>query len=237
MRWTAEANWPTFLTHYVLPTVLLITGAAITLVAQALWRWLSRPRLRVCFKENDERFVLPTRENSTEVRYVRVLITNRKGRIARNCRVHLVGWEEEKNGQWEPTKPRYSDCVPLNWSYEPQLRAVDILARTWRFTDVLSTRKGWHQFRIETAHFPNYCQPLLDRQNRFRFTIQVTAEEASPQHLALEFKWNGVWNNFKVKSLGPVCLHAHYENEMVQAYWRCLRSRWEWLKNSLKKLP
>jgi hypothetical protein len=182
-----------------------------TLGVQALARHKTRPRLRVDFRENDERFVLRTHEGiltepfpRADACFLRIRVSNAGRRTAKDCRVHLVNWERWDRDRWAPTNPRYCDSIPLKWSYETDavaLAGVDIPPGTWRFADVLSARQGSQQFRVETPTFPTYCEPLLESGDRLRFTIQVSAEDAPPRRAAIEFTWSGHWGMLKAKSL------------------------------------
>lgn len=227
-----------------------------TLGVQAFVRHWTAPRLRVEFREDDECFLLRTQEVGrqgfprSDARFLRVRISNTGRRTAKKCRVHLVNWERRHQDRWAPTAPRYCDSIPLKWSYESDdvaLAGIDISPGTWRFADVLSASapevppEDPLKFRFQTPSFPTYCEDLLDRTDRFRLTIQASGEDVEARRIRIEFRWKGNWRSFEAKFLdvdGPCAIAANEGCEPTASmYWKCLRGRWEWLRDWLKKLP
>jgi hypothetical protein len=189
--------------EYLIQPLNIVAGALVALFAPLVTRWLSRPRLKLQFVDGDQCFRLPTQEvdlNTGEEHaalYVRLKVTQGKGRTAKNCRAFITDLRKRDcNGRWAPTAPRYCDWIPLRWSYrgdDDGTRGVSLLRKTSAFVDVLSVRECSHDLKFESVDpWPLRYKPLLAQKGSLLVTVQAFAEEGNTECIHLVVEWDGV---------------------------------------------
>lgn len=187
-----------------------VAGFLTAVFAEPLRRWLFKPKLSLDFSEKPDCISLtaestyfPTGKPETHsAYYVKVEVTVPKRRMAKGCRGYLVNIDKknEETGAFEPTI--YCDSIQLAWSCkrtdEERYQGVDIPYGVRQFLDVFSTRDDSQMFAPKIAITPLRYIDLFKEKGIFRFTVQVSAEEADPKFIKLDLDWKGVWDDFKV---------------------------------------
>jgi hypothetical protein len=120
--------------------------------------------------------------------YVRVKITNSGKRSAKNCRGFLVRFERmASTGQFELIDDG-DGSIQLVWTHsasQARDEGFDMSPGVSRYLDVLATYEGVSWFNLQVPRPPNVWTPYLSQLGRYRFTIQVSAEEADPRTIRL----------------------------------------------------
>ena len=195
-------------------------GFASAIFAEPLRRWIFSPKLLVSFEDSTD-YRARTPETATyrdpaasavpvhsnhEAEYVRVKVVNDARPLAKECRAYLIGIEKQQNnGAFAPTI--YCDSIPLAWScrddmaYEP----VDLPNGVAQFIDLLSVRSISDEYRLEIKPLPQRYVGFLRDKGTFRFTVQVSGENAKPVFITVLFTWNGTWDEYDAK---PDTTHA-----------------------------
>jgi hypothetical protein len=188
------------------PLLSFAAGFFTAIFAEPFRLWLFRPVLQIEFEQNDH-CVTKTEEGLSPSRhgahFIRVKVTNLSSRIARDCRVYLVGFERRgPKGTWDPTD--YCESLPLKWSARPDINhnAIDLPQGIPHFVDVLSTRETAPSFRPEIGFLPYRIEHLLSTPGTYKFTIMATGDTIKPVTLSLSFKWTGDWDKFEVAKAG-----------------------------------
>jgi hypothetical protein len=180
-----------------------VVGFLTAVLAEPFRQWLFRPKLELEF-ENSDHFVTMTDEGSPPThrsRWVRVRAKNRSARLAKACRVYLVGFERRgHSGQWEATE--YCDNKQLAWSSrlddDGKWGALDLAQEAPFFADLLSTRSVAKPFWPTVRVMPYRVVPTLEAHGTYRFTIVLTGDNVRPAQVRIVFKWTGVWDQFEV---------------------------------------
>jgi len=131
--------------------------------------------------------------------YIRVKVTNKKRRVTQGCRAYLVNIEKEQNkGGFNPTS--YCDSIQLAWSNsgEHAYDDIDISKGVNQFVDIIATNSDIDYFEPQIRVKPYRYESLFREIGVFRFTIQISAENADPKIIKLIFKWSGDWSDFEV---------------------------------------
>jgi hypothetical protein len=186
-----------------------LSGAAVAVFAEPVRQWLFRPHVQLGFQANDPEYVARTLElesfpNGTraggEAIYIRVMVQNSRGELARSCRGYLVRVERwNQPTQAFETAPFY-DPVRLAWSsrgqhaYEP----IDLPRGLHHFLDVVSTRQLDQGFRLETQLKPLREADLGREPGDYRLTIIVGGDNFRPKTIQLRVNWAGVWDRIQV---------------------------------------
>ncbi len=190
-----------------------LVGAAIGFLASILTEpvrdYFFGPRLTLEFNPDKQDFVTPTpamdRGAMMSALYIRVLVTNKRKRIAKQCRAYLVTvdkWNDEYR-RFLPT--HYCDAMQLAWSACPELQVygpIDLPKEVHRFVDVISFWEGASSLRLHSEFLPYRYKDLLTQETgKYRYTVLVTGENFKPVSIQLGFSWDGKWDQchaFKV---------------------------------------
>ena len=189
-------------------------GFASAIFAEPLRRWIFSPKLVLSFEDSTD-YRARTPESATyrdpavsavpihsnhEAEYVRIKVVNDSRPLAKECRVYLVGIEKKQpNGAFAQTF--YCDSIPLAWScredkaYEP----IDLPNGVAQFIDVVSVRSISDEYRLEIKPLPQRYVGFLRDKGTFRFTVQVSGQNAKPVFIRIQFTWNGVWDKYDAK--------------------------------------
>jgi len=173
-----------------------VLGLIGGIISEPIRQWIFRPRLSLEFRENQD-FITKTIEGLITAPeaiacYVRVRVTNRKWRIAKNCRAYLVNVEVmNSSGRFEPTE--YCDSIQLAWSArgDEAYFAIDLPKGIPQFLDVISVREISPDIRPEIRVQLNRYRALWRRKGSFRFSVQVSGDGLKPVQLSLRCDWNG----------------------------------------------
>jgi hypothetical protein len=197
--------------------VSFLAGAAVSVFAEPVRRFLLRPSLEVTFDADtcvlhtetlvahpsavlngEPTFVyLPS-----EGMYLRVRVGS-GGKIAhvvKGCRPYLIGVEIEKEGEFQ--KSVFVDSLRLKWASqasEDMVKALDIPADVAQFADVISSGKdNPGSYNLQSATLvPFYCQSLFNEEHKkLRPTILVTSDDAKSKSICIVFNWKGAWDTF-----------------------------------------
>lgn len=216
--------------------VSFLSGAAIAVFADPIRRYLYRPRIQVTFaKSDDPAFVARTPAVSTlpkgadplhydgfevhpttdgrllvehQAVYIRCLVRNKRGMVAKGCRAYLVKVEQAAaGGRFGPAV--FYDSVQLAWASRPghQYEAVDLPRGVPQYVDVVSTRdfnpnpecppEPIPRFQIESQFKPFRESGLGTKPGTFRFTILVAGDNFPPFEFRLGLRWNGQWDQIE----------------------------------------
>lgn len=136
---------------------------------------------------------------SGEAIYARVKVMNTKARLARKCRAYLIcveAWNEQTNA-FEATS--YREAIPLIWSYDRKIDAVDIPWGIDRYVDIFElvpTRIGVvPQFWKSDGEIPWILQyeSIFRGRGKNRYKIAVTADDIPPKYKSFVITWNDYW--------------------------------------------
>ena len=182
------------------PLAFFLSGFLIAVFAEPLRQLLFKPKLELEFKEGQD-FRTPTPMTSgRDSYYIRVKVTNKKRNVARGCRAYLVNVEKENDrGKFEQTS--YCDSIPLAWSNQTlgeQYKGIDLSKGINQFVDIIATFSHTDYFEPQIVVRPLRYESLFKESGVFRFTIQISAENADPEIIKLIFKWQGNWSDFEV---------------------------------------
>jgi hypothetical protein len=168
-------------------------SAVLYLIYRDYWK---RPKPTLSFDSNTDvkdqinTVGLPP---SVVSRWVRVKVQNSPGRrAAKSCRVFLIGIEATyPNGEVEDVFP--NDVRQLRWTHQPpEQLGRDLLPGVIHQVDLLAAVQGEDRFHIQVD--PPYVQ---QRPGKYRFRMQVSAEDAHPQVLTIPIRWDGAWNTLR----------------------------------------
>jgi len=189
--------------------ISFISGAAIAIFSEPIRRWLFSPKINVGFESNDGCVVrtigiLPTTDAPIDMYYIRLRVINTHRFIAKDCRPYLVNIEREEKGKF--LKTEYCDSIPLAWSCQggkDRFIPMDIPKDVNQYIDVLCTTRYSDSFNPQIMAIPIRYQPLFKEKGKFRFTVEVCAENTAPTKTTFVFEWNGVWDKFAVNGRYP----------------------------------
>jgi hypothetical protein len=193
-----------------------VVGGVLTFLASVLTEPVRDrffgPKLQLEFTPNNQAFVTMTKEVDRQHRlnlasYVRVLVTNTRKRIAKQCRAYLIDFEvwNPSLRRFEPTK--YCEALQLAWSasssrdlaYYP----LDIPKDVRQFVDVVSVREGSTTIRTHViANLNRYSDLLTQQTGKLRYTVLVAGDNLEPQKTQVVLEWNGNYGEFKEKHAG-----------------------------------
>jgi len=176
----------------------LLGGFLIAVVAEPFRQWILKPVLELEFYRDSPDFVTFTPMTCGHAYYIRVKVKNKK-RIVRNvakgCKAYLVNIEKKQpNGEFGPTI--YCDSIQLAWSNrgKNEYDGFDLSKGVNQFVDVITTYNGRTDFEPQTFVKPYRYIPLFNQKGVFRFTIQISAENANPETIKIKLDWSGRWN-------------------------------------------
>ncbi len=189
--------------------ISFISGAAIAIFAEPIRRWLFRPKINVRLEEHNGCVVRTigisrTMDQPIDMYYIRLRVINTHRFIAKGCSPYLVNIEKEEEGKF--SKTGYCDSIPLAWSCQSEkdrFVPMDIPKGVNQYIDVLNTNMYSDSFNPQIMAMPFRYQPLFKEKGKFRFTVEVCAENITPTKTAFVFEWNGVWNEFAVNGQRP----------------------------------
>ncbi len=189
--------------------VSFISGAAIAILAEPIRRWVFKPKINVRFEEHKGCVVRTigisrTMDQPIDMYYIRLRVVNTRRFIAKDCSSYLVNIEKEEEGKFSKTE--YCDSIPLAWSCQGEkdrFVPLDIPKGVNQYIDVLNTRMYSDSFNPQIMAIPFRYQPLFKEKGKFRFTVEVCAENIAPTKTTLVFEWNGVWDKFTVNGQKP----------------------------------
>jgi hypothetical protein len=176
----------------------LISGFLIAVLSEPLRQWLFKPELDLEFKKEED-FITKTPMHHGEAYYIRVKVTNTKRRVARGCKAYLVNIEKkQQDGEFHRTI--YCDTIQLPWSNSRNdaFNGVDLSKGVNQFLDVIKTSPALNIFVPQISPRPYRYESLYREIGVFRFTIQISAENADPKVIELIFTWSGKWDDFEV---------------------------------------
>jgi hypothetical protein len=178
--------------------VALLTASA-TVVSQPFLHWivvLARgPKLDSSF-EPDSACIIPApeyepiHETIGDAKpyyeklklYVRVRVTNKKSRIAEQCRGYLIKVERKTRYEWEPV---FADSIPLIWSFDAENATTSIPQGVVKHVDVFTISNDEPGFAPQFRSHNGEVLRLIpfDRAFRcfgtFRFTVVVASQDVA----------------------------------------------------------
>jgi len=184
----------------------VVLGFLSSVLTEPVRDRLFGPKLQVEFDPDKQGFATHTKDNIghdfVQASYIRVLATNKRKRIAKQCRAYLSGVEmwNASLRRFEPTL--YCEALQLAWSASPEGRAfdpVDIPKDVRKFVDVVSVREGSTSIRSHViAHLYRYEDMLTKQSGKFRYTVLVAGDNMKPQSVKVGLEWNGDFKQYRV---------------------------------------
>jgi hypothetical protein len=186
-------------------------GFASAVFSEPLRRWLFSPKLTLSF-ENSSDYRARTPEQVTfrdpqcsavpihsthEAEYIRIKVVNSARPLAKECRAYLVAIEKQRpDGGFESTF--YCDSIPLAWSCREDraFDPVDLPNGVAQFIDLVSVRSISSDYKLEIRPLPLRYAGFLRDKGTFRFTVQVSGENAKPVFMRVRFAWDGSWDKY-----------------------------------------
>ena len=190
----------------------VLVGYILSELTKVVRRVFSKPVLQLDFEEGDDYIShTPTGakvdtpegkriELSGEAYYIRIKVTNKRRKIARNCTPYLINVEKIENSK--PTRTLYCDSIPLAWSCageDNKYIKLDLAKDVNQFIDLLETIKNYEQFVVFIYSMPFRYHEVFKQHGIYLFTVQVVATDAKPATIKIQFTWNGVWDDFEMK--------------------------------------
>jgi hypothetical protein len=167
-------------------------AAVLYVIYRDSWK---RPRLILSFDKNkdvkDQSKTIGVTDPEANSRWLRIRIQNKPGRrVAKNCRGYLIGirkvWAD--TAEFQDVFP--NDVRPLVWTHSPNEITRDLLPGVVHQLDLIGIEEGQRCLPVQ-------CIPpfSLDIQATYVFTVQVSAEDAEPEHITVKIRWGGGWNS------------------------------------------
>ena len=179
-----------------------VFGGLVTGAFQLLARSLTRPRLKLDFLGDDANLSQSTyMQNGQEItqKFVRARLRNKGRRVARNCRVFLVGIEEVHPSGTAPTK--FQDAMPLAWPESPREYAPhDIPKGVNAYVDVVGVTTNQTRWRFHVKELLGDKQSrelLTTHKGTYRLKLVATADYAKPKEFAINVHYDGEWNSLR----------------------------------------
>lgn len=126
--------------------------------------------------------------------FIRVCAFNDSRHLASECRAYLVNIEKlDTDGSFRGTE--FSDTIPLPWScrdpdeYEP----IAIPGGMRAFFSIVPAGELGKKLVLETSTNPFRYADILKTPGSYRFTVQVSSEEARPVQMKVRVDWTGSW--------------------------------------------
>jgi hypothetical protein len=222
--WTAIGAWGQWFAGIVALIFLLYTYWHQT------WR---SPKLRLDFLPDQD---VKTQTNTVnpphgivispekKSRWLRVRVKNVENRrAAKNCRAYLIGINLVRpDGTLEDRFP--NDVRPMVWMHEPTGKPAgpDLLPGVTHWADVVFAIEG--ESVLHTSVEPPYP---LNETGEYVFTVQVSAEEVSPQVVTIRVHWDGNWHSLRGQKFTnyPSFFSGKYSyrlREVIRRFWSCL---------------
>ena len=183
--------------------IALFSGFFIAVFAEPLRQWLFKPIVKLEFNKDLPDFVTHTPMTHGQACYIRVKVNNERRNVAKGCKAYLVNIEKEQpNGEFCSTI--YCDSIQLAWSNRGKnaYDGIDLSKGVNQFVDVITSYSNRTDFEPQTFVKPNRYKPLFKQQGVFRFTIQISAENADPETIKIKLNWSGQWNVIDVDKDG-----------------------------------
>lgn len=204
--------------------VTFLSGAVVAVFSEVVRQWIFRPRIELGIKNDAahlaETLALVPVENVTrspvsgvqpqldqhgrqcyafDACYLRVRACNRRGALARSCRVYLIGIDYKPSDDDEFSAVEFYDPVQLAWASRGALafEAIDIPRGAHQFVDIVAA----HSIDESSLDLRVQFKPFreLDVANKpgvYRFTAMIAGDNFNPQNFAFECQWDGTWNGF-----------------------------------------
>jgi hypothetical protein len=176
-----------------------VTGGLVTGFYSHARAWFTSPRLSVDYANDDAHFIdfdaVNWEGKEISAVYVRVRIRNIGRRVARGCRVFLVGLEEVHPAGTTPTN--LHDALVLGWPGGQDFEPRDIPPGVSFYADLASVSKhvaGWH-FCVKETYADHRRLPQY--RGTYRFHVLVTADDAKPSQCKVDATYDGDWHNFR----------------------------------------
>jgi hypothetical protein len=208
-------------------SALVALGFSLYTYWHQTWRG---PKLRLDFKnDRDVKTQINTvnllhgieTPHSTKSRWLRVMVVNAKGRAAKNCRAYLIGIKlVRQGGTLEDRFP--NDVRPMVWTHEPSGKPSgrDLLPGVAHWVDVAFAIEGEDVLHVSVEPA---CQ--LTETGVYEFTVQVSAEEASPKVINIKVHWDGNLHSLGGQEVSsPSTTGSGKYGNAVRAAFRELRS-------------
>jgi hypothetical protein len=174
-----------------------VTGGLLTGAYEHFRDWLARPQLTIDYVDDSSCNVTSSyEEEGKEVTgiYVRARVRNVGKRIARKCRVFLIGIDEVQHGG--TTKTAFHDSMPLCWPIRDFLpRDIPRGINSYiNIVYVMKHRSGWN-FGVESLLGSHTS--LTTYRGTYQLTLLATADNADPFQFVINVIYDQDWHSFR----------------------------------------
>lgn len=210
---SAAAAAPT-LAKQLLPflpqAISFAAGFTTALFAEPIRQRLFAPKLSIVFGTGPD-FTTETPEVARaseddpgrrgQATYLRLRVRNDSFRLAKACRVFLVGVERaDAEGRFMPTP--FCDSIQLSWSVRDTqaFEAQDLARDIPYFVDLISFRDGTDVFMPHVRGLPFRYNDLFSTRGRYRFTVRVSGDGVKPARARIVVDWAGDRTTLRAES-------------------------------------
>ena len=183
------------MTDLIGPIVGAIAGAAFTIAGMIynprIRRWLIGPKLKISFGDSQEyQRITKLRGQTEDTIFIRIKVTNSNPTVAEGCQPYLGGVEvRHEDGSYSDNQ--FCDCIPLAWSAHGEKRHKPIDIPRWvnQYVDLVSATEGTSNFGVHLRNKLNRYENMFHEGHYYRFKVQVSAKNADPVFIKIEFQW------------------------------------------------
>ena len=189
-----SSPWMTIIVASLGGIIVLVFGK----LYDAIWKWRTRPLLRVEFHQEFLGCITYTRTNrDSPAATIRMMVTNCGKLAARGCVAYLTRIEMlNEHGVYESTD--YCDSMRLAWSCQgprpERFSPMDIPREVTQYIDIISIAPQLPRFIPNFEITPNRYLRLFEQTCPYRFTVHVHGENTAPVKCKLLFTFKNLWD-------------------------------------------
>jgi len=176
-----------------------VVGGLVTGFYHHARDWFTRPRLSLDYANDAAHFVNVNhiRPDGTDVSavWVRVRARNTGRRVAKGCRIFLVGLEEVHPSGTTPTS--LHDSPLLGWPGRKDFAPRDIPRGVDFYADVVHVSKHNSDLLFSVNQMFDDAKDLGKYRGTYRFHILITADDADPAQCKIDVTYDGDWHHFR----------------------------------------
>jgi hypothetical protein len=176
-----------------------IGGGLITGAFDLIRDWFSRPQLKLEYSGGDDCKVESTWESKgqTETQiFIRVRLSNSGKRIARDCKVYLVGLTEVSNSTEHKTN--FYDSMELSWPGYPQnFESRSVPSGIDMYANLVSVSKNQSGWRFQVKQMYASQGNLKAYKGTYRFRLLAIADNAAPAELFVDVHYDQDWHSLR----------------------------------------
>jgi len=177
-----------------------VVGGMVTGFYHHARDWWTRPRLSLDYANDPAHFVdvnysKPDGKDISSV-WVRVRARNKGRRVAKACRIFLVGLEE-LYPSGKTTSTSLHDSPLLSWAGGNDFESRDIPQGVDFYADVVHVSKHVSDFVFSVDAFFADAKDLGKYRGTYRCHLLITADDAKPARCKIDVTYDGDWHHFR----------------------------------------